>query len=136
MEDRDEDLIVPLISCFFCICVTLGGVFLVIYLFVPNISQPWFLPVALLLVGSPWIFWFLTYMYTCIKRCCCSTGKLDNRHISRGTSRASTMSNPGMARNVSTRNSTNSRKDNNDEKHVKFAGVVETKVSGHSNQDA
>lgn len=128
MEDRYGDMRVPLISCIFCICVTGGGILLVIYLFVSNLSQPWFLPAALILVGSPWLFWFLTYMYTCIKLCCCSS-KLDNRQISQRSSNAATMAN---ARNVSTRNSTSSQNNNYDEKHVKFAEVVEVGESGHS----
>lgn len=136
MEDRDGDLRVSLISFIFCICVIIGGVLLVIYLTVPKFSQPWFLLLALILVGSPWLFWLFTYMYTCIKRCSCSTDKLDNRQISRGTSRAYTMSNLEMGRNVSTRNFTCPHHYiNYDEKHVKFSSVLEVKESGHSHQD-
>ncbi|KAI3495668.1 hypothetical protein L1887_38014 [Cichorium endivia] len=72
MEDvRDGDLRVPLISSLFFVLVIIGGIFLTFYVFLPSISQPWFPVVAFLLIGSPWAFWTLTYLYTCIKGCCC-----------------------------------------------------------------
>ncbi|KAK6782034.1 hypothetical protein RDI58_019830 [Solanum bulbocastanum] len=134
MEDRDGDFRVSLISTIFCICVVIGGVFLVIYLTLPKFSQSWFLLLALILVGSPWLFWLLTYMYTCIKRCYCN---IHNPQISQDTSRPSTMSNLGIPRNVSTRNSTCCchHNSNYDEKHVKFDCVVEVDESGHSHKD-
>lgn len=71
MEDaRDGDLRVPLISSLFFVLVFAGGVFLTFYVFAPNISQPWFPGIALILIGSPWVFWLLTYLYTCFKSCC------------------------------------------------------------------
>ncbi|KAK9056093.1 hypothetical protein SSX86_027181 [Deinandra increscens subsp. villosa] len=71
MEDaRDGDLRVPLISSLFFVLVFAGGIFLTCYVFAPNISQPWFPGLALILIGSPWVFWLLTYLYTCFKGCC------------------------------------------------------------------
>nr|XP_043620319.1 uncharacterized protein LOC122592183 [Erigeron canadensis] len=71
MEDeRDGDLRVPLISSLFFILVFAGGILLTFYVFAPSISQPWFPMIAFLLIGSPWVFWLLTYLYTCFKGCC------------------------------------------------------------------
>ncbi|CAH1448854.1 unnamed protein product [Lactuca virosa] len=72
MEDvRDGDLRVPLISSLFFVLVIIGGIFLTFYVFLPSIAQPWFPVVAFLLIGSPWAFWMLTYLYTCFKGTCC-----------------------------------------------------------------
>ncbi|KAM0072143.1 hypothetical protein Hdeb2414_s0001g00033411 [Helianthus debilis subsp. tardiflorus] len=71
MEDeRDGDLRVPLISSLFFVLVFTGGIFLTFYVFAPNFSKPWFPGIALVLIGSPWVFWLLTYLYTCFKGCC------------------------------------------------------------------
>ncbi|KAI3681274.1 hypothetical protein L6452_36064 [Arctium lappa] len=71
MEDaRDGDLRVPLISSLFFIFVLAGGIFLTFYVFAPNFSRPWFPVIALILIGSPWVFWLFTYLYTCFKGCC------------------------------------------------------------------
>lgn len=127
MEDRDGDFRVSLISFIFCICVVIGGVFLVIYLTLPKFSQSWFLLLALILVGSPWLFWLLTYMYTCIKRCYCN---IHNPQISA----PSTMSNLGTPRNVfSTRKSTCCCHHNNNY-DVKFDCVVEVEENGYNHQ--
>ncbi|GFP88576.1 hypothetical protein PHJA_001001300 [Phtheirospermum japonicum] len=70
-EEKESDIRVPLVFSIFCLCVTAGGVFLVIYVFFPGLSQPWYPIAALVLIGSPWIFWFLTFLYACMKGCCC-----------------------------------------------------------------
>ncbi|KAL2234278.1 UNVERIFIED_CONTAM: hypothetical protein Sindi_1160000 [Sesamum indicum] len=68
MEDEKEgDFRVPLVFSFFCLCVTAGGAFLIFYVFVPSSSRPWYPIAAFILIGSPWIFWLLTYLYSCIK---------------------------------------------------------------------
>lgn len=70
MEDEKEgDIRVPLVFAIFCLLVTAGGLLLVIYVFAPSLSHPWYPTIAILLVASPWVFWFLTYLYTCIKAC-------------------------------------------------------------------
>lgn len=106
MNEREGDLRVPLISFMLCLCVLIGGIFLFLYLFVPNLSEPWFPPIALILIGFPWLIWLLTYIYTCIKRCfgVSSDNINSNRQMSR---RASTMANSRMARNVSMANGSN-----------------------------
>ncbi|KAL7120770.1 hypothetical protein ACP275_02G142800 [Erythranthe tilingii] len=67
--EKVSDIRVPLVFSIFCLCLVTGGVFLVFYVFVPKLSQPWYPIVALVLIGSPWIFWFFTYFYTCVKGC-------------------------------------------------------------------
>ncbi|XP_051144215.1 uncharacterized protein LOC127260515 [Andrographis paniculata] len=87
MEDeREGDLRVPLVFCIFFLLVTAGGVLLVIYVFAPSASQPWYPTVAILFVASPWVFWFLTYLYTCLKACILRNSAADDvaaRQISR-----------------------------------------------------
>ncbi|KAF3624783.1 putative pentatricopeptide repeat-containing protein-like [Capsicum annuum] len=123
MEEKAGDFRVPLISSFFCLCVLTGGVLLVLYIFVPNYSTPWFPAVGLLLVGSPYIFWLLTYIYTCLKRCCFGD-RIDNRQISRRASRAPTMAKSGVARTDSRANSAISNNNNDD-----------NQAGGHSHQN-
>ncbi|CAN4126072.1 unnamed protein product [Withania somnifera] len=123
MEERVGDLRVPLISSLFCLCVLTGGVLLIIYFFTPAYSQPWFAPAGLILVGSPYIFWLLTYIYTCLKHCCFGDSSAEKRQISRRTSRATTTGKPGVARADCRANSDTSKHNNmNDGKQA----------SGHS----
>ncbi|XP_057497454.1 uncharacterized protein LOC130782197 [Actinidia eriantha] len=68
-EERQRDCRVPLISTLFFFSCLIGGVLLVLWLLDSNISQPWFPILALALIGFPWGFWFLTYIYTLIKPC-------------------------------------------------------------------
>ncbi|CAA3026776.1 uncharacterized protein LOC111383693 [Olea europaea subsp. europaea] len=81
-EEKEGDFRVPLVSSLFCLCLTSGGIFLVLYVFFPNLSKPWYPIAALALIGSPWLFWFLIYIYTCMKVCCCGN-RVDNGQISR-----------------------------------------------------
>ncbi|KAL7238329.1 hypothetical protein ACSBR2_004435 [Camellia fascicularis] len=68
-KERQRDLRVPLISgLFFVTCLT-GGILLFMWLLDVQGSQHWFPIVALVLISFPWIFWFLTYIYTLIKVC-------------------------------------------------------------------
>ncbi|CAK9144824.1 unnamed protein product [Ilex paraguariensis] len=104
MEDeRGRDVRVPLISSLFCLFVVTGGVFLMLYVFTPQFSQPWFPIAALILIGSPWLFWFLTYIYTCMK-VCFRGSRVEDRQISRrgnhGMQRATTMTNTATTSNA------------------------------------
>ncbi|KAK4344842.1 hypothetical protein RND71_035018 [Anisodus tanguticus] len=129
MNEREGDLRVPLISFLLCLCVLIGGIFLFLYLFVPNLSKPWFPPIALILIGFPWLLWLLTYIYTCIKRCF-GINSIENRQISRRTSRAPTMANSGMARNASMANN------NNDGKQAQFGAASLNSSHGSKSADA
>ena len=68
-EERQRDCRVPLISTLFFLSCLIGGVLLILWLLDSNISQPWFPILALALIGFPWGFWFVTYLYTLIKPC-------------------------------------------------------------------
>ncbi|KAL3624568.1 hypothetical protein CASFOL_031236 [Castilleja foliolosa] len=68
-DERHRDIIVPTIYSLLCLCVTVGGVFLVLYVFFPALSQPWQPIAALILIGSPWLVWLLTFIYSCAKAC-------------------------------------------------------------------
>ncbi|XP_073270379.1 uncharacterized protein [Primulina huaijiensis] len=96
-DDREGDIRVPLISFLFCLCLITGGIFLALYVFVPNLSQPWYPVAAFVLIGLPWLFWLLTYVYTCMKGCFGGRegGAVDSRQISRRpTTRNVSNSNP------------------------------------------
>ncbi|KAM3204700.1 hypothetical protein P3L10_028110 [Capsicum annuum] len=132
MNEREGDLRVPLISFLLCLCVLIGGIFLFLYLFVPNLSEPWFPPIALILIGFPWLLWLLTYIYTCIKRCFgVSNNNMDsNRQISR---RASTMENSRLARNASMATGPNT---NVDGKQAQFGAASLNSSHGSKSADA
>ncbi|KAI5673108.1 hypothetical protein M9H77_13472 [Catharanthus roseus] len=119
-EPREDDCRVPLISSLFCLCVSAGGVLLVIYVFVPSSSKPWFPLVAFILIGSPWIFWILAYIYTCIKACIRSS-RLEDRQISRRSYHA-------RSRAIDEPNSSS----NDGRKHVHFGGVEVHEGGGDS----
>ncbi|WOG95628.1 hypothetical protein DCAR_0414954 [Daucus carota subsp. sativus] len=78
--ERQRDFRVPLISALFCLFVIAGGVFLIIYVYVPDQSKSWYPVVALLLIGSPWIFWLLAYTYAFMKACI--RARQDNHAVS------------------------------------------------------
>ncbi|KAL3516678.1 hypothetical protein ACH5RR_023580 [Cinchona calisaya] len=126
-EPREGDCWVPLISSIFCVCVTTGGVLLLMYVFMPSISEPWIPFAALILIGTPWIFWVFAYIYTCMKACC-GRSSLDDRQLSRrnlrGPSKNATISNNTMARNASISNQPPNVNSPRDGKHVQFAGVI------------
>ncbi|CAK9185244.1 unnamed protein product [Ilex paraguariensis] len=134
-EEREGDIRVPLISALFCLFVISGGVFLVVYVYVPNLSEPWFPMAAFLLIGSPWIFWFLTYIYTCIKACFRRT-PVDDRQISRRGSLATPP--PPKTANTAVLPSNDEPPENSpkDGRHVHFgeaAVVVKGEDSGGQN---
>ncbi|KAL3356240.1 hypothetical protein AABB24_017095 [Solanum stoloniferum] len=135
MNEREGDLRVPLISFLLCLCVLIGGIFLFLYLFVPNLSEPWFPPIALILIGFPWLLWLLTYIYTCIKRCFgVSSNNMDsNRQISR---RTSTMANSRMARNASTTNGSNNNNVNVNGKQAQLGSASLNSSHGSKSADA
>ncbi|KAL2514092.1 uncharacterized protein Fot_28063 [Forsythia ovata] len=110
-EGKEGDIRVPLVSSLFCLCLTTGGIFLVLYVFYPNLSQPWYPIAALTLIGSPWLFWFLVYIYTCIK-CCCHGHPVDNAQNSRchtGSSRPRNDSTVNSSRNGDSGNGSKSQ---------------------------
>uniref|UniRef100_A0A5B7AT87 Uncharacterized protein n=1 Tax=Davidia involucrata TaxID=16924 RepID=A0A5B7AT87_DAVIN len=91
MEGREGDPRIPIISCLFFLFVVTGGVLLCLYVLDSKVSRPWFPIAALALIGSPWIFWFLMYIYTCIKSCCRRRGAAPaskDRQISRRSNRS------------------------------------------------
>ncbi|XP_023000624.1 uncharacterized protein LOC111494867 [Cucurbita maxima] len=68
MEERKGDATILIISGLMFLCVVAGGLLLCLYLFVPESeSQDWYSVVGIILVSTPWIFWFLVYLYHCLK---------------------------------------------------------------------
>ncbi|KAL1535866.1 hypothetical protein AAHA92_28593 [Salvia divinorum] len=78
--DKEGDVRVVLVFVVFFLCVTTGGVFLFIYVFVPSLSQSWYQSAAIFLIAAPWIFWFLTFLYTVMKHCCAPRPPLPADH--------------------------------------------------------
>lgn len=150
-EPREGDCRFPLISSLLCLFVAAGGILLFIYVFRPSVSKPWFPVASFILIGSPWIFWMLTYTYTCMKACV-RNRRLYDHQISRRTSSShargaatctgtSSHNKNANGRNESSANnepSSGSANDDNDDdgKRVHFGGVVvmdrELKNQGHS----
>ncbi|PIN10360.1 hypothetical protein CDL12_17050 [Handroanthus impetiginosus] len=101
-DDKEGDIRVPLIFSLFCLCVVTGGIFLVVYVFIPSLSEPWYPIAALVLIASPWIFWLLTYIYTCAKGCCrrnpVASHQISRRQTTRNASSAA-MQNLNGSRN-------------------------------------
>ncbi|GER48718.1 prothymosin alpha-related family protein [Striga asiatica] len=103
-EEKEGDIRVPLVFTVFCLSVTAGGVFLVIYVFFPGYSQAWYPIAALVLIASPWIFWLLTYIYACIKGCFCRDGggavphQISRRQTTRNGSSATATQRVGSSR--------------------------------------
>lgn len=87
MEEERPDFRVPIISGLFFVSSITGGILLIIWLFDNKDSQPWFPILALILISLPWVFWFLTYIYTFIKACFRGDG---GRGVSRDVSRRPT----------------------------------------------
>ncbi|KAJ9179815.1 hypothetical protein P3X46_008135 [Hevea brasiliensis] len=68
MEERKGDPRIYFLSAFFFSCIVSGGVLLGLYIFLPlDQTQPWYPFAGLILEAIPWIFWFSTYIYRCIK---------------------------------------------------------------------
>ncbi|KAJ9177843.1 hypothetical protein P3X46_013009 [Hevea brasiliensis] len=68
-EPTSGRLFIWLISCFLFTCVTVGGIFLLLYIVLPqNQAKPWLPIVGVTLVCLPWIFWCFTCLYRIISR--------------------------------------------------------------------
>ncbi|CAI8608268.1 unnamed protein product [Vicia faba] len=67
MGDRKGDVRIYVISCFFFACTIGGGIFLCMYIFLPDSEAvPWYLFVGMALVAIPWLAWFTIFIYRCI----------------------------------------------------------------------
>lgn len=69
MEERKGDAtIFIIVSGLIFLCIILGGFLLCFYLFLPESqSSDWYLIIGMVLVSTPWIFWFSIYIYHCSK---------------------------------------------------------------------
>ncbi|EXB70663.1 hypothetical protein L484_023849 [Morus notabilis] len=68
MDQREGDVRVYIISGFFFSCIVSGGVFLGLYMFLPEtLSSAWYPIAGMILVSVPWAFWFFTFLYRCFK---------------------------------------------------------------------
>ncbi|KAM7280679.1 hypothetical protein ACFE04_007813 [Oxalis oulophora] len=66
MVRRQGDVRVYIVWFFFFGCVITGGIFLVLYLILPPREVSIWYPVAgFILVGIPWTFWLMAYIYIC-----------------------------------------------------------------------
>uniref|UniRef100_A0A6N2K9R2 Uncharacterized protein n=1 Tax=Salix viminalis TaxID=40686 RepID=A0A6N2K9R2_SALVM len=68
MDERKGDLRIYAAVALFSACLVSGGVLLVLYIFLPLSNVKSWYPIAgMILVAAPWVFWFLTYIYQCIR---------------------------------------------------------------------
>ncbi|KAL0730079.1 hypothetical protein Bca4012_026172 [Brassica carinata] len=69
MEKRRGDPRIYIVTFLFLSCIVTGGVLLGLHLLLPD-PNPLFLPAGMFLVGIPWLFWFLAYLYSCVLKPC------------------------------------------------------------------
>ncbi|ESQ41754.1 hypothetical protein EUTSA_v10015688mg [Eutrema salsugineum] len=69
MDQRKGDPRIYIVTLLFLSCIVSGGVLLGLYLLLPD-SNPLFLQAGMFLVGVPWLFWFLAYVYSCVLKPC------------------------------------------------------------------
>lgn len=68
MDERKGDARIYVVSFLFFDCIVAGGVLLCLYIFLPQTNPASSYPIAgMVLVGIPWAFWFLAYLYGCCK---------------------------------------------------------------------
>jgi hypothetical protein len=68
MEERKGDLRIYVAVALFSACLVSGGALLALYMFLPisNVKS-WYAIAGMILVAAPWAFWFLTYIYRCLR---------------------------------------------------------------------
>ncbi|KAK7247599.1 hypothetical protein RIF29_42485 [Crotalaria pallida] len=60
-----------LVTCLLLISILAGGACLVAYMVLPESeTSSWISIIGVTLVCLPWAFWFLTFLYRVISRCC------------------------------------------------------------------
>lgn len=98
-------------------------------------SASWYPVVGIVLVGIPWIFWILTYVYKCCAYCCCrqTNGRNVNRVQSSFTKTHSSASTGPVARSIHSTENGNSplKTPKDDQRHVRFGEVVVLGDSKH-----
>ncbi|XP_043722550.1 uncharacterized protein LOC122669767 [Telopea speciosissima] len=66
-DPRKGNIYVWLVSCLYFVSIVTGGVFLLVYIGLPETSTThWFPVIGVVLVGIPWFCWGLTILYRCI----------------------------------------------------------------------
>lgn len=69
MDQRKGDVRAYIVSGIFFSCIVSGGIFLGLYMFLPQTqSSAWYPILGMILVSIPWTFWFFTFLYWCFKR--------------------------------------------------------------------
>ncbi|GAU26207.1 hypothetical protein TSUD_354290 [Trifolium subterraneum] len=86
MGDRKGDVRMYVISIFFFACTIGGGIFLCIYILLPDAEAvPAYLFAGMTLVAIPWLSWFLIFIYRCIRP---HVGHQNNNNNNRGGNNA------------------------------------------------
>ncbi|KAK9167315.1 hypothetical protein Scep_002506 [Stephania cephalantha] len=97
-DSQAGDICVWFTSCFFFVAIVTGAIFLVLYISDP-VAPAWFPVAGTVLVGLPWLFWILTFLYRCI-----TTGLRDGSGATEGGGRPR----GGQNANTAPRDSTDS----------------------------
>ncbi|KAI3918417.1 hypothetical protein MKX01_041737 [Papaver californicum] len=131
-EKKQGDARIYLVSCVLFFCIVAGGVFLALYIHLPESeSSAWYPAAGMILVGIPWIFWLLTLIYSCLKKLVLGSINSDKNNNNNNNNKvAPVVSNGNGGRtsgaSTSTRSSTESNPvaGNGGAGHVRFGGAT------------
>ncbi|KAB2595075.1 hypothetical protein D8674_030525 [Pyrus ussuriensis x Pyrus communis] len=127
MEEKKGDARVSVISGLFFVCIIAGGVFLFLYMLLPEEkTQPWYPFAGMVLVAIPWAFWIMTCLYRCFRPAGAMHTGDSGRYAKAGSSRAATIPTTSGALTVGNASSAadSSVHSPNGDRRVQFAGVV------------
>ncbi|XP_058745297.1 uncharacterized protein LOC131618046 [Vicia villosa] len=134
MGDRKGDLRIYVISCFFFACTIGGGIFLCMYIFLPDSEAvSWYLFVGMAMVAIPWISWFTIFIYRCIRPSDVQEHHNNNNHgktTTIWTPKSPQTTSPGDAKSPG-----DSPDGGGGERRVQFGAVVEMGDVGEGNHN-
>ncbi|KAI3974384.1 hypothetical protein MKX01_031053 [Papaver californicum] len=131
-EKKQGDARIYLVSCVLFFCIVAGGVFLALYIHLPESeSSAWYPAAGMILVGIPWIFWLLTLIYSCLKKLVLGSINSDKNNNNNNNNKVAPVVSNGNGGRTSgastfTRSSTESNPGagNGGAGHVRFGGAT------------
>ncbi|CAL5195401.1 unnamed protein product [Lathyrus oleraceus] len=124
MGDRKGDHRIYVISCFFFGCTIGGGIFLCMYIFLPDIEAlSCYLYVGMALVAIPWLSWFIIFIYRCIR-----PNNLQEHHNNNNHGKTTAIWTPKSPQTTSpsgAKSAADSPIAGDEERRVQFGAVVE-----------
>ncbi|XP_010525017.1 PREDICTED: uncharacterized protein LOC104802898 [Tarenaya hassleriana] len=124
MDQRKSDWRIYIVTALFLSCIISGGMFLGLYLFLPNPS-PLFLQAGMIFVGFPWLFWFMGYLYTCVIRPCTDQiPREQGKSVTNVDPEKGNNNNDNKNSNTTVSENTTSEAADGEERHVQFGNVT------------